>query len=125
MALWSRKINDAQLQYAAGNKELLSVVIVLTKFCTMLLGEVLHIHTDHLKITTNNTTPDSIICWLNYVELFNPYIHFIPGKGNVIANTFTWLNHLEESVLSKDKLVFCPQGLCLQRDGICQFTSPH
>ncbi len=72
----------------------------------MLLGAVLHIHTDHLNITTNNTTPDRIICWLNYIEQFNPYIHFIPGKDNVIANTLSWLDCLEESILSKDNQVF-------------------
>ncbi len=52
----------------------------------MLLGSVLHIHTSHLDITTNNTTPDCFICWLNYVEQFNPYIQFIPHKDNVIAD---------------------------------------
>ncbi len=65
MAYWLRKLNDAQLKYSVGDKELLSIVMVLTKFSTMLLGELLHIPTDHLKITTNNTTPDHIICWLN------------------------------------------------------------
>ncbi len=85
VAFWSCKLNDAQLKYAVGDKELLSMVMVLTKFCTMLLKAVLHIHTYHLNITTNNTTPDCIICWLNYVKHFDPYIHFIPGKENVIA----------------------------------------
>ncbi len=79
--------------------------MVLTKFCTMLLGAVLHVHTDHLNITTNNTTPDLVIHWLNYIEQFNPYIHFISGKDNVIANTLSWLDCLEESILSKDKQV--------------------
>ncbi len=54
----------AQLKYTVGDKELLSIVMVLTEFCTMLLGAVLHIHNDHLNITTDNTTPDCIICWL-------------------------------------------------------------
>ncbi len=80
--------------------------MVLTKFCTMLLGAVLHIHTDHFNIMTNNTTPDHVIRWLNYVKQFNPYIHFIPYKDNIIADTLSWLNCLEESILSKDKQVF-------------------
>ncbi len=80
--------------------------MVLTKFHTMLLGAVLYLHTNHLNITTNNTTPDRIIHWLNYVEQFNPYIYFIPGKDNVIADMLSWLDRLEESVLSKDKQVF-------------------
>ncbi len=46
----------------------------------------------------NNTTPDHVISWLNYVEKFNPNIH--------IDDTVSWLDCLEESVLCKDKQVF-------------------
>ncbi len=35
VAFWSCKLNDAQLKYTVGDKELLSIVIVLTEFCTM------------------------------------------------------------------------------------------
>ncbi len=80
--------------------------MVLTDFCAMLLGAVLHIHTDYLNITTKNIKHDHVIGWLNYVEQFNPYILFILGKDNYIANTLSWLDHLEEFVLSKDKNVF-------------------
>ncbi len=62
VAFWSCKPNDIQLKYTVGDKKLLSVVMVLTEFCTMLLGAMLHIHTDHLSINTNNTTTDRIIC---------------------------------------------------------------
>ncbi len=103
VAFWSRKLNDAQLKYTIGDKELLSIVMVLTKLRTMLLGAVLHIHTNHLSITTNNTTPDCIICWLNYVKQFKPYIH---GKDNTIADTLSWLDCLEELVISNDKQGF-------------------
>ncbi len=47
-----------------------------------------------------------VIPWLNYIKQFNPYIHFIPGKDNIIAITLSWLDRLEESVLSTDKKVF-------------------
>ncbi len=66
----------------------------------------LYIDTDHLNNATNNTTSDCTIQWLNYIEQLNPYIHFIPGKDNVISNMLSWLDHLKESVLSKDKQVF-------------------
>ncbi len=118
LAFWLHKLNDAQLKYAVGNKELLSIVMVLTKFCTIFLGSVLHIHTDHLNNSTNNTTHDCVICWLNYIEESNPYIHFIPGKDSIIANILSWLDCLEKSVLSKDKQVF-PQRFHIQRDGCC------
>ncbi len=90
MAFWSYDLNDAQLKYTVGDKELLSIVVVLTEFSTAEM----HIHTDHLNITTNNTTPDCIMCWLNYIVQFNPYIHFVPGKVNSIADMLAQLDPL-------------------------------
>ncbi len=66
----------------------------------------LHIHTDHLNITTINTTPDHVIWWLNYIKQCNPYIHLIPDNNIVIADTLSWLDCLDKSVLFKDKQVF-------------------
>ncbi len=106
VVFWSCKLNDAQLHYTVGDEELLSIVMVLTEFHRMLLGTVLHIHTNPLNITTNNTTPDCVIHWLNYVEQFNPYIHFIPGNDNIIVDTLSWLGRLEETVILKDKQMF-------------------
>ncbi len=37
-------------------------------------------------MTTNDTSPDQVIWWLNYVEQVNPYISFIPDKDNVITD---------------------------------------
>lgn len=61
VASWSHKPNDAHLKYIVRDKELLSIIMVCTKFCTMMLGAELHNHTDHLNIATNYTTPDCII----------------------------------------------------------------
>ncbi len=72
----------------------------------MLLGAMLYNHTKNLNTTKNNTMPNFIIFWLNYVEQFNPYIHFIPGKDNVIADTLSWLDKHEVQVLSKEVQVF-------------------
>ncbi len=85
---------------------LLSIVMVLKEFSTINLGARLHIHTDHLNLTPNKTTPDCVIFWLNYVEQLNPYLYFVPGKDNVIAETLFWLDCLNESVLSKGEPLF-------------------
>ncbi len=80
--------------------------MVLTEFHTILLGAESHVHTDHLKITTNFITLDCVIFWRNCIEKFNTCIHFISGKGNTIADTISWLDHIEESVLSEGEQVF-------------------
>ncbi len=56
-AFLSHKLNAMLLKYVIGDKETISIVIVLTKFCTMLLGVELHIHTDHLNIISCHSTP--------------------------------------------------------------------
>ncbi len=51
--------------------------MILPETITMLIGAKLHIHTDYLNNTTDNTLPDLVIHWLNQIEHFTPYIHFI------------------------------------------------
>ncbi len=47
VAYYSKKVNNAQMNYAVINKELLCVIATLHKFHSMLLGAELHVHTDH------------------------------------------------------------------------------
>ncbi len=61
VAFWFNILKDSQLKHTVGNKALLSIVMVLMGFCTMLLRAIIHIHTNHINITTNNTTHDCLI----------------------------------------------------------------
>lgn len=74
------------------DKEFLSITLDLAEFHTMLLGAELQININHVNITTNNNTPECVICWLSYIEQYNKYIHFIPDKNKSIVKT---LSHLD------------------------------
>ncbi len=59
--IWFFKLNDAQLKYTVGDKEILFNVMVLTKFRKFVLGATFQIHSNHHSITTNNTILNFVI----------------------------------------------------------------
>jgi hypothetical protein len=55
----SKKLISAQMNYATIDKELLCVIATLRKFCSMLHGAELHVHTDHKSIPSALVTHHS------------------------------------------------------------------
>ncbi len=57
-------------------------------------------------IITDKTTPDPIKQWIDYIEQFHPYIHFITGM-NVVADTLSHFDCLDKYILSNGDQTLC------------------
>jgi hypothetical protein len=88
VAYYSKKLNSAQKNYSTMDKELLSIVMTLKEFRSMLLSSVINIHTDHRNILTLGDSSQRRLQWISYVDAYGPTLHYIKGPSNVIADTF-------------------------------------
>ncbi|GAX22752.1 putative transposase [Fistulifera solaris] len=95
LAFYSRKMNKAQQRYTTGEQELLSIVETLKEFRSLLLGQRLIVHTDHMNIIHGKLSNDRITRWRLLLEEYGPeYVH-IAGKDNVVADALSRLNCTE------------------------------
>ena len=91
VAYYSKKLNNAQHNYSTVDKELLSIVMTLREFQSMLLGAELHIHTNHKNILNIGDSSQRCLRWILYVDEYGPELRgfskccsgyvFAPGLG--------------------------------------------
>jgi hypothetical protein len=98
VAYYIRKLNSAQCNYATIDKELLCLVATLSEFQSMLLGAELHIYTDHKNILNAGNLSEQWLRWVYYVDEYGPFINYIEGPCNVIADTFSRLSRKDVSL---------------------------
>jgi hypothetical protein len=80
-------------KYPTLDLELAAVVMALRTWRYYLLGNVVHMYTDHKRLKYIFTQPDLNIGQRRWLELIKHYeleVHYHPGKANVVANA---LNH--------------------------------
>jgi hypothetical protein len=64
VAYYSKKLNNARHNYSAVDMKLLSKVMTLQEFWSMLLGAELHIHTNHKNILNIGDSPQHRLRWI-------------------------------------------------------------
>jgi hypothetical protein len=91
IAFYSRKLTDAQQRYTIIELELLSIVETLREYCTILLGRLINVYTDHKNLSFNNFTSDQVRRWRLIIEEYGPRIVYLPGSNNIIADALSRL----------------------------------
>ena len=91
----SRVLNSCEKNYNVTEKELLSVVFSCNKFRTYILGYKTTIRTDHKSISflkNCKLNHGRLTRWSLTLQEYNLNWEYIPGKGNIIADTLSRIN---------------------------------
>ncbi len=89
VAFFSRKLTSAQRNYTTIQKELLSIVDVLTTFRPILYGSKIHIWTNHDKLTYTKLSTQQVLRWRLSIKEYGPKFHYKPGIENIEADTLS------------------------------------
>ena len=101
----SSTLNDAQLNYATTEKELLAIVFVFKKFRPYLIGNKVVVHTDHSAITYLMTKKDAkprLIRWVLLQQEFDVEIKDKKGIENLVADHLSRLEGASDEVQVND-----------------------
>ena len=85
----NKVLNDAQINYATTEKEMLAIVYALEKFRSYLVGSKVIIYTDHAAIKYFLNKADSkprLIRWIMLLQEFDLVIRDKKGFENVVAD---------------------------------------
>jgi hypothetical protein len=66
--------------------ELLAIVETLQEYCTILLGHIIKIYTDHKNLAFANFNTDRVSHWQLIVEEYGPEIVYLPGMHIIVAD---------------------------------------
>jgi hypothetical protein len=91
----SKTLNEAQLNYATTEKELLAVVFAFEKFRSYIMNSKVIVYTDHAAIKYLLAKKDAkprLICWILLLQEFDVEIRDKKGVENVVADHLSRMN---------------------------------
>jgi hypothetical protein len=92
----SRQLRCHEEHYPTHDLQLVAVVMALWTWHHYLLGNAVHIYTDHKSLKYIFTQLDLNMRQRRWLELIKDYeleVHYHPGKANVVANTLSHKAH--------------------------------
>ena len=104
----SKTLNDAQLNYATTEKELLAIVFAFDKFRPYLIGNKVVVHTDHSAIKYLMTKKDAkprLIRWVLLLQEFDVEIKEKKGTENLVADYLSRLEGARDDVPVNDEFL--------------------
>ena len=99
-------LNDAQLNYATTEKELLAIVLAFDKFRPYLIGNKVVVHTDHSAIKYLMTKKDAkprLIRWVLLLQEFDVEIKDKKDTENLVADHLSRLEGTRDDVPVNDE----------------------
>jgi hypothetical protein len=91
IAYSSRQLRRHEEHYPTHDLDLVAIVLPLRTSQHYLLGNVVHIFTDHKSLKYIFTHADLNISqrrWLELIKDYDLYVHYHPGKANVVTDAF-------------------------------------
>jgi hypothetical protein len=117
----SRQLQCHEEHYLTHDLELLVVVHALKVWRHYLLGNLVHIYTDHKSLKYLFTQPDLNMRQRRWLELIKDYeleVHYHPGKANVVADALSYKHRC-------NRIMVQPHPSCCDPEEPSLWVVPH